>query len=106
MKMLVQRPVALPADQLTLYLPNNPDERHPLYQKMMLLTCHLSGNISRTEDFLVQLPKSWRSGTRKKCESTLSKWKLYCSEGKVNPFFPTVEEGINFLGGLYDQGIG
>ena len=30
MKMLVQRPVALPADELTLYLPNNPDDRHPL----------------------------------------------------------------------------
>ena len=49
---------------------------------------------------------SWRFGTRKQYESTLSKWKLYCSEGKVNPFLPTVEEGINFLGGLYDQGIG
>ena len=49
---------------------------------------------------------SWIFGTRKQYESTLSKWKLYCSEGKVNPFLPTVEEGINFFGGLYDQGIG
>ena len=60
MKMLVQRPVALPADQSTLYLPNSPDERHPLYQKMTLLMCHLSGNTSRTEDFLQQLPESWK----------------------------------------------
>ncbi len=36
----------------------------------------------------------------------MSKWKLYCSKGKVNPFCPPIEKGINFLGELYDQGIG
>ena len=49
---------------------------------------------------------SWRTGTRKQYESTLSKWKLYCSARQINPFSPAVEEGINFLGELYDQGIG
>ena len=39
-------------------------------------------------------------------KGTLSKWKLYCSEREVNPFSPTIAEGISFLGELYDEGIG
>lgn len=49
---------------------------------------------------------SWRTGTRKQYETTLSKWKLYCSTRQINPFSPAIEEGINFLGELYDHGIG
>ncbi|XP_028412548.1 uncharacterized protein LOC114535439 [Dendronephthya gigantea] len=60
MKMLIQRPVVLPSNNLTLYLPSNPDERHPLHHKMTLLMCHLSGNNLKTEGFLQQLPTSWK----------------------------------------------
>ncbi|CAB4040573.1 Enzymatic poly, partial [Paramuricea clavata] len=49
---------------------------------------------------------SWRSGTRKQYECYLSKWELYCSERKIDPFYPALEDGINFLGELYDQGTG
>ncbi len=60
MKMVVQSPVVLPMNELTLYLPSHPNERHPLHQKMSLLMCHLSGHNSRTEVFLQQLPASWK----------------------------------------------
>ena len=60
MKMLVQSPVVLPMNELTLYLPSHPNERHPLHQKMSLLMCHLSGHNSRTKVFLQQLPASWK----------------------------------------------
>jgi hypothetical protein len=49
---------------------------------------------------------SWRSGTRRQYECTLSKWKLYCSESEIDTFSPTVEQAINFLGSLYGKGIG
>ena len=49
---------------------------------------------------------SWRSGTRKRYGGTLSERKLYWSKREVNPFSPTVSEGVNFLGELYDEGIG
>jgi hypothetical protein len=49
---------------------------------------------------------SWRTGTRKQYENTLSKWRLYCSARQINPFSPAVEKAINFLGELYDHGIG
>ena len=58
MRMLIQKPVVIPAHESTLYLPSDPKERHPLHQKMKLLMCHLSGNNSRSKDFLQQLPTS------------------------------------------------
>ena len=49
---------------------------------------------------------SWRSGTRKQYGGTLSKWKWYCGKRKIDPVLPTVADGINFLGTLYEEGIG
>ena len=31
---------------------------------------------------------------------------LNCSKREVNPISPTVAEGVNFIGDLYDKGIG
>ncbi|CAB4030534.1 Transposon Tf2-6 poly [Paramuricea clavata] len=59
MKMLVQKPVLLPMQEFTLFLPSKPTEKHPLHHKMSLLLCHLSGNNLRTEVFRKQLQTSW-----------------------------------------------
>ena len=49
---------------------------------------------------------SWRPRTRKQYSSYLAKWELYCGKRDINPFCPSVTEGINFLGELFNQGIG
>ena len=59
-KMLVQAPVVLPATERTLYLPSHSNEKHQLHQKPSLLMCHLSGNNSKTEAFLQQVPITWK----------------------------------------------
>lgn len=61
-------------------------------------------SFSSTATYIIKA--SWRTGTQKQCESFFSKWKLYCCEKKINPFSLAVEEGINFLSRLYDDGIG
>ena len=60
MQMLVQPPVMLPKSETTLFLPSNPQERHPLHQSMSLVLCHLSGDTLKAEAFRKQLQKSWR----------------------------------------------
>ena len=52
------------------------------------------------------LEAPWRTGTRKQYEGYLAKWRQYCGERNIDPFAPTVEEGINFLAGLFKQGLG
>jgi hypothetical protein len=52
------------------------------------------------------LEASWRTGTRNQYEGYFGKWRQYCGEQTINPFSPTIEEGINFLAVLYKQGIG
>ena len=52
------------------------------------------------------LEAAWRTGTQNQYEGYLGKWRQYCGEQCINPFSPTIEEGINFLTGLYKQGIG
>ena len=93
------------ATERTSYLPSHPNEKHPLHRKLSPLICQLSGNNSKAEAFLQQLPISWKH-RGEQYESTLSKWKLYCRKREVNPFSSTVAEGVNFIGELYDEGIG
>ena len=49
---------------------------------------------------------SWRAGTRKQYTTYLQRWRLYCSQRDIDPIFPPVAAGINFLGELFHQGIG
>ena len=43
-KMMVTPPMIIPASKDNLMLPNKPTELHPLYQKMDLIICQLSGD--------------------------------------------------------------
>lgn len=58
MNMLAQRPVALPKAKDLLSLPNQPNEIHPMYPKLRLLICHLSGITSKSRDFQRQFCRS------------------------------------------------
>ena len=52
------------------------------------------------------LETAWRAGTRKQYEGYLGTWRQYCGQRNINPFSPTVEEGINFLAELFEKGLG
>ena len=52
------------------------------------------------------LESTWRAGTRKQYEGYLGRWRQYCGQRNINPFSPTVEEGINFLAELFEKGLG
>jgi hypothetical protein len=52
------------------------------------------------------ITQSWRQGTIKQYKSYLQKWELYCSERKIDPIYPSVSDGVNFLSSLYESGVG
>lgn len=56
MRMLIGHPVLIPPLQKLLYLPYNLQKIHPLHQKMLLLACHLSGDVCKTKIFQQRLP--------------------------------------------------
>ena len=49
---------------------------------------------------------SWRSGTQKQYKVYLEKWILFCCEGEVNYCSPPISDALEFLMGLYAQGLG
>lgn len=49
---------------------------------------------------------SWRPGTLKQYESSLKKWGTFCSANTIHTYHPSVEEVIEFLTSLYQQGLG
>ena len=51
MNMLIQKPLLLPRMTNTLILHAEPQTVHPLFNKLQLLCCHLSGVASLTEEF-------------------------------------------------------
>ena len=56
MEMLVSLPLVLPCQPQLLQLPHDPHCRHPLFPKLQLLACKLSGNPLRAKTFQDTLP--------------------------------------------------
>lgn len=56
MEMLVSLPLVLPCQPQLLQLPHDPLRRHPLFPKLQLLACKLSGNPLRAKTFQGTLP--------------------------------------------------
>lgn len=62
-RMLIQAPVKLPIHPHLLQLPHDPQRIHPLYPKLQLWACKISGKNAETEAFQRQLPRlSWPRG--------------------------------------------
>ena len=63
--LLIRHLIILPNAKTTVYLPSNPDLIHPLYPRLHLLRCLLSGDLSKIREFQLQLPtsSSVRGGT-------------------------------------------
>ena len=55
---LLRRNPIIPPNKETLYLPSNSGHIQPLYSKLHLLICLLSGYPSKTKEFHLQLPTS------------------------------------------------
>ena len=49
---------------------------------------------------------SWRLGTQKHDKTYLEKWILFCREREVNYCSPPISDVLEFLMGLYAQGLG
>ena len=63
MSMLVDLPLLLPLQKDLLQLPHKPQEVHPLYPKLKMIACRLSGNPMKQNKFLQELPvSSWPHG--------------------------------------------
>jgi hypothetical protein len=49
---------------------------------------------------------SWRDSTKKQYASYLARWKSFCDRRKIDPLRATVENLLEFLSGLFSQGLG
>ena len=49
---------------------------------------------------------SWRSGTKKQYKIYLEKWISFCREREVDYCSPPISDALEFLMGLYTQGLG
>ena len=48
----------------------------------------------------------WRLGTQKLYSSHFERWKLYCGKMNIYPVCPTITDGINFLGEMFEHRAG
>ena len=49
---------------------------------------------------------SWRSSTKKGYKTYVQKWIQYCCEKQIDKFSPSVNEVIEFLTDLFENGLG
>ena len=110
MSMIIQQPILLPKRRDTLFLPSQPQEVHKLHKTMTLMFCHLSGDSSKVGEFHRRLQRSCSNlgdqERRSSYTSYINKWKLNCDKRSIDPLYPAVEDGINFLAKLFKTGIG
>ena len=64
------------------------------------------GNRGLSESATSLIMQSWRMGTKQQYKPFISKWEQYCSTRQIDPFYATIEQGINFLTELYQTGMG
>ena len=61
-------------------------------------------NISTAAQDIIMA--SWRTGTSKQYQTYLSRWKRFCNERLINHLHVSVENGIEFLTLLFQEGLG
>ena len=108
MSMLIAQSVLIPSTMGLLQLPHYMTAVHPLYQKMLHLVCHLSGEASKAQAFRTALQvimSSWRQRTQKQYRTYLLKWKRYCRERNINPISPLISDALDFLTDLFESGL-
>ena len=109
MEMLVSLPLVLPCQPQLLQLPHDPHRRLPLFPKLQLLACKLSGNPLREENISGHsadiILASWRSGTQKQYQPYINKWLNYCCERELDSLHPSLADVIQFLTSLFERNL-
>ena len=108
MSMLIQPPRLLLKKENLLRLPHS-DTSHPLWQKMQLMACLVSGKASKQQEFQKKLEvslQSWRKSTRNQYGVHYRKWTTFCCERKIDPHDISVNNVLKFLTFLFESGLG
>ena len=110
MEMLVSLPLVLPTRPQLLQLPHDPRRRHPLFPRLQLLPCKLSGNPLRAKTFQDTLPRlSSHLGAQEHRSSIKpisgNKWLNYCCERALDSLHPSVAGVIQFLTTLFKKDL-
>jgi integrase len=66
--------------------------------------CLTGHNISERAAKIIAL--SWRSSTSKQYATYINKWTSYCQLRNLDPDQPKVEDALDFLAELFEQGLG
>ena len=59
-KMCIDTPCVLPSSRNLLLLPQEPSRTHHLWQRLKLIACLVSGNLSKVTDYRIKLSKFLR----------------------------------------------
>ena len=90
MNMVIQKPLLLPRMKNTLILHAEPQTVHPLFNKLQLICCHLSGVASLAEEFQKELQTlSCDHGAMERKSNTELTYKdgtFSVSRGRLIPF--------------------
>ena len=106
---MLKPPIKLNVSQNELILPNRPEVKHPLFNKLQMIVCLLSAKNFALRTYARMDKKSFcrlRPDTQKQYQSYLKRWNTYCTENKVSALCPKVEQVIEFLTILYRNWLG
>lgn len=92
LRLLVQDPVLLPAQQQIVFLPFNMEREHPLKDHLQLMACRLSGKALQTRAYQKELKKSsfnlGDKGLRNNIKYTYTSGNYFAVDGMLIPFNP------------------
>ena len=57
-----------------------------------------------SETAITLISNAWRGGTKRQYDSTLRHWEEFCRPRKVNPITPLINDVVEFLATLDDNG--
>ena len=81
---------------------------HPLHSKLALLVTIISGQPSKVQAYQQWLQPSFvmplREGTKQQYDSTLRRWGEFCRPLEIHPITPPINDVVEFLSYLYDNG--
>ena len=81
---------------------------HPLHRSLHLMVCPVSGDPSAVTTFQRRLPTfSWHLGGQalKNRMPHVKKWMALCREREINYYTPPLSDALQFLSGLFRQGL-
>ena len=107
MEMSIDYPRVLPNYKTSLQIQGS-DKVHPLYPKIILMACLLSGEPSKVAEFQKQPPTSLcRHGDQalKQYSIYIRRWLLYCSKKQINPISIYLNDDLDFLAEEYQKGL-